>query len=55
MKATPVYHFETYTSAKDSANMFYIQKPNATSIATDTTAKTITVLSRFHALAVFAW
>lgn len=55
MKPAPVYHFETYTSAKDNANLYYIGKPNATSITTDTTKREISIFSRFHLLAVFSW
>lgn len=55
MKPVTIYHFETYTSAKDSANLFYINKPTATEIVTDMARKTITILTRFKPLAVFAW
>ena len=55
MKTATVYYFETLTSAKDAANLYYINKPTATEIITDIHAKTITVLTRFKPLAVFAW
>lgn len=55
MKGANIYHFESYTAAKDNANMYYIGKPNATSIQTDTTKREISIFSRFHLLAVFSW
>lgn len=50
-----IYHFDSYTAAKDSANLYYINKPIATEIVTDTARKQIIILSRFRQLAVFNW
>lgn len=55
MKSANIYHYETYTAAKDNANLYYIGKPNATSIQTDTSRREISIFSRFHLLAVFSW
>lgn len=55
MKREKIYHFETYTAAKDAANLYYISSPAATSITDDRESKELQVLTRLHPVAVFRW
>jgi hypothetical protein len=55
MKATKIYHCDSLTAAKDSANLYYISAPTATGIITDTAAKCISIFTRFKEIARFVW
>lgn len=55
MKSTKIYHCDSLSAAKDSANLYYISAPTATEIITDTAAKCIKIFTRFREIARFVW